>query len=138
MQKYSIKATISINLILTILCISIMGCGESESKKEERIHLEKTKKNKAKFYYPISHDKWWRWYEPNLIGAEGWIISKCGDNDYPEVRMTVIQNDISHKSWGRYEGTLLVGNLNEEKSFKIDIKCFQPDYNKGVWLNTTE
>jgi|SRR5690606_40048103 len=124
-------------IILTIAILTFFSCGESEFQKKEKNGLAKIQENESKFYYPESHDKWWRVYEPNLIGAEGWIISDCNGQKYPNDRVTVAQINLAHKSWGRYEGTLLVGNLKKGESFEIDFKCFKPDFEKGSWLNNS-
>ena len=83
-------------IILTIAILTFFSCGESESQRKEKNRLAKIQENESKFYYPESHDKWWRFYEPNLIGAEGWIISDCNGQKYPNDRVSVAQLNLLH------------------------------------------
>lgn len=116
----------------------LVACGESEKQKEEKHRLAQLELNKAKFYYPEAYDDYWRMYKPNLIGAQGWISDDCNNGKYPTYKVIVARKDLTHKSWGRYKGTLLVGNLAENKSFEIDYNCFKPDFENGDWLNKSD
>ncbi|WP_281989918.1 hypothetical protein [Aquimarina aggregata] len=90
--------------------------------------------NEKKFYYPKMHDKFWRTYQPNLIGAEGWIKENCRKKGLSGKEVTVLFELIEHYGWGNYKGNLIVKIKGNSKEIKVDVKCFDPNYEKGDWL----
>ncbi len=92
--------------------------------------------NEKKFYYPKMYDKFWRTYEPNLTGAEGWIKKSCEKKDISEKEVTVLFQLIKHKRWGSYKGNLIVKIKGSSKEITVDFKCFDPNYEKGDWLGS--
>ncbi|MDY7394251.1 hypothetical protein UMM65_03290 [Aureibaculum sp. 2210JD6-5] len=122
-----------------ILMFLLISCGYSEQKRQEKLKFDaETKSNEKKFYYPEPYDNWWRSYQPNLENSEGWIKNNC-DEIYPDsLKVLVLRQSISHKSWGFYKGTLDVRLLDNGKEIQINFDCFIPDLKKGEWLNNTQ
>lgn len=121
---------------LTIIgFISLQACGPSEREEKQAKYETQKKINESKFYYPKSYDDYWRTYQPNLKGAEGWITDDCKDAENSGEKVIVIKESLSHKGWGSYKGKLSVELIENKERIYIDFKCFKPDFTIGEWLS---
>jgi len=89
------------------------------------------------FYHPKPYDKHWRMNQPVLEKSEGWIKPNCDQKlkNEDSIRVIIKWQFIEHKSWGRYEGTLVGIDLKTDEEINFDFKCYIPDFDKGDWLN---
>lgn len=139
-------------LIFTLILLSIVlisGCGESDKEREKRKKREQAVLNRQKFYYPIPYDDYWRSYNANLIGAQGWINEKCdvirisGEvidtekrlNKYRGLPVIILSDHSTHFRWGTYKGTFVVKDIEKGTIIEVNYRDFKPDFSKGEWLS---
>lgn len=125
------------NCVLILGLLVIQSCGPSERDIEQAEHERQKVINETKLYFPQSHDNWWRIYQPNLKGAQGWIKENCNNSKIKRQRIIIGNEYLTHRSWGNYEGSLSGTLMDNDESIVIKFNCFEPDYNVGDWLNNS-
>jgi hypothetical protein len=121
--------------LIIIGLLSIQACGPSEKEIKQAEYEKQKTINESKFYYPKSYDDWWRFYQPKLKGAQGWVTDECEDSEHSGEKVIVIKESLTHKGWGSYQGQLTVEIVEDMSRITIDFKCFKPDFSVGEWLS---
>lgn len=130
-----------ISVLLFISCVQESGLDISDDELEQMMideinNHKDVKEDLGPLYYPVPYSDCWRSTQPNLVTAIGVVI--CEESKISGDSVKVYHQDLKHKSWGKYEGNLSVKVLGEQKTYRIDLKCFSPDYSRGSWVCADE